>query len=96
MRSTRRQTHFGKRPCVGDACLFRFELRTFDPCSFATYRTIKHTGQRLINHAESTLPVLCKPDLDGEIAIAVDETIRAVEWIDHPHARLAETSFCVN
>ena len=38
----------------------------------------------------------CQSDLNSEIAIAVDEAVCAVEWIDHPHARLFEPAFCVN
>src|SRR6185369_4467179 len=96
MRAAGSQTHLGEGFLVGDFCLFGLELRTLDPCSASMHRAIEHTGQWLIDHAESTHAVLGESDLDREIAVAVDEAVCAVEWIDHPDARLFETAFCVD
>ena len=76
--------------------LLRLKLRTLDPCSFAAHGTIQDAGQWLINNSQHALAVFGESDLNREIAVAVDETIRAVEWIDHPDARLSETAFCVD
>src|SRR5689334_4965775 len=58
--------------------------------------SIKYAGQWLIDYAQNTGAVLGESDLDREVAVAVDEAVGAVEWIDHPHARLFETAFCVD
>src|SRR6185369_738583 len=57
---------------------------------------IKHASQRLIDYTQNTGAVLGESDLDCEVAVTVDEAVRAVERIDHPHARLLETPFCVD
>src|ERR1043165_8268209 len=58
--------------------------------------TIEHASQRLINHTQHANTILGESDLNGEIAIAVDETICTVEWIDHPHTRLCQSSLSIN
>ena len=57
---------------------------------------IEYAWQWLIYDAESALAGFTQSDLDREIAVAVDETVGAVEWIDHPDARLFETMFRVD
>ena len=86
MRAACGQTHLGKVFLIGNFCLFGFELWTLDPCSAAMNGAIEHARQRLIDHAKDALAILSEADLDCEIAVAVDETVRAVERIDHPHA----------
>src|ERR1044072_92506 len=96
MRSTRRQTHCRKLARIRYRCSFGFKFRSFDPCSRAAHRSIKHTSQRLINHTEHTLPLFGETDLNGEIAIPVNETVGAVECTAHPPPRLSEASLGID
>jgi len=68
------------------------KLWTLDPRSVSTHGAIEHAGKRLVNDAEHTLADFSQSDLDREIAVAIDETVGAVEWIDHPHTRLFEAT----
>ena len=44
-------------------------------------------GHRRLHHAEHRHAVLDQRDVDGELAIALDELARAVQRIDHPQPR---------
>jgi hypothetical protein len=49
----------------------------------------QRAGHRRLDHAEHRHAVLDEGDVDGELAIALDELARAVERIDHPQPRPA-------
>ena len=97
MRAARRQTHVATESFLSETCaLSGSKLRAFDPRSFTSHSAIENSGQWQINNSEHALAFFSESDLNSEIAVAVDETVCAVEWIDHPHARLLEPSFCIN
>src|ERR1700752_2762620 len=96
MRSTGRETHLCKclSPRNGDA--LGFAEWALDPTAIAGDGAIQHARQRYVHDSNNRFAVFDQTDLDGKVAVAVDETVRAVEWIDHPHARLAQAAFSIH
>src|SRR5687767_11238446 len=90
------QTHVLEGLPIRNGGLFGFTLRAFNPGATTDNGAIQHTRKRQVNNANNTFAVFDEAYLHGEVAIAVDESGRAVEWIDHPDARLAETAFSIN
>src|SRR5690242_5835511 len=96
MRATRGEAHLGERLAVGNMDALRFFLRAFEPRAEANDRAIHRVCERQVNNGDRRHAFFDETDLHGEVAVAVDEAIRAVERIDHPHARLAEAAFGVD
>src|ERR1043165_2428313 len=96
MRATRCESHLCE-PCVIETpVFFRLWVRTLDPRAVTDHGAIQHIGERKVDNSDNWFAVFNETDLHGEVAVAVDESISAVEWIDHPNARLAKAAFGVN
>src|ERR1043166_6389764 len=91
-----RQTQFGNLKLLRHVQTFSLVTGAFCPRATAFDRAIKHAGQWLINNSQHAFPVFAQPNLAGEVAVATNKTGGAIEWIDHPDARLIEAMRSVN
>src|SRR5205085_6844491 len=79
-----------------DAQTLRARLAAHDPRAMPARRIIEHIRVGQIDDAERGRALDSKTDLHGEIAVARDEPLRAVERIDDPHARAIKTAHSIN
>src|SRR3546814_198242 len=56
-------------------------------CALPARTVPQRACHRRLDHSEQDLAVLDQGDVDGELAVALDELARAVERIDHPQTR---------
>src|SRR5690348_2611869 len=96
MRSTRGETHVSESLSIGNMNALGFSLRPLDPRATADNGAIQRVRKRQINHRDYGRAFFDETDLHGEVAVAVDEAVRAVERIDQPHARLAQAALGVD
>src|SRR5947209_17696458 len=79
-----------------DAQLLRARLAPHDPRAVSARRIIEHVRVGQIDDAECGRTLDGETDLHGEVAVTRDETLRAVERINDPHARAIQTAHGVN
>jgi hypothetical protein len=77
-------------------CSFSDLSLAFDPAATANHCSKEQSTQRHVNNTEHTHPLFSESDLDREISVAIDETVRAIERIHHPHARFIEAMLSIN
>src|ERR1051325_1464068 len=96
VRAARGHSHLRYVVVVCDARALNLKPRSLDPGSSPARRPVEKIGKRLIDHAHDGFAIQGETDLDGEISVARDETVRPVQGVDHPDAALAEASLCVD
>src|SRR3546814_10363956 len=72
-------------------------------CALPARAVPQRAGHRRLDHAEQDLAVLDQGDVDGELAVALDELARAVERVHHPQpppdrksTRLTSSPYCAS
>src|ERR1043165_3323652 len=92
VRAARGEPHARKLALVCDAqplglqSLPRLRSRAQDPGTLAARGPVENVCGGRVEDAERALAGDRQADLHGEVARARDETLRAVERVDHPHA----------
>ena len=85
MRAAGGQTHFVRVVVGTDSCLLRIKTRALDPAATSFHGAIQHSGKRLVNHAQHRFAIHRQANLNCKVAVALDETVGAVERVNHPH-----------